>query len=136
MVMWAFLVLLIVISGVFFLRLILVMRNSISGLKTAITIKGLIMINIKVGDKWVITSDSLQFILNKKIVAKSGIKKGEVYLKALGYYPRMSQLVNGLIHFHLHDSDVKSISALADELERISSLCGDAFTAARGLSAG
>ena len=86
------------------------------------------MINIKVGDKWVITSDSLQFILNKKIVAKSGIKKGEVYLKALGYYPRMSQLVNGLIHFHLHDSDVKSISALADELERISSLCSDAFS--------
>ena len=123
-------------SLLFFLRLILVIRISISGLKTAITIKGLIMINIKVGDKWVITSDSLQFILNKKIVAKSGIKKGEGYLKALGYYPRMSQLVNGLIHFHLHDSDVKSISVLADELERISSLCGDAFTAARGLSAG
>jgi len=94
------------------------------------------MINIKVGDKWVITSDSLQFILNKKKVAQSGIKKGEVYLEAVGYYPRMSQLVNGLIHFQVRDSDVKSISALADELERISAMCGDAFTAAGGLSAG
>jgi len=87
------------------------------------------MINIPVGDKWVITSDSLQFILNKTKVAQSGNKKGEVYLEAVGYYPRMSQLVNGLIHFHIRDSDVKKISALAAELERISTMCGDAFTA-------
>lgn len=94
------------------------------------------MIHIPVGDKWVITSDSLQFILNKTKVAQSGTKKGQDYLEAVGYYPRMSQLVNGLIHFHIRDSDVQSISALADELERIGAICGDAFTVTGGLSAG
>lgn len=94
------------------------------------------MINIPVGDKWVITSDSLQFILNKTKVVQSGAKKGQEYLEAVGCYPRMSQLVNGLIHFHIRDSDVKSISALADELEHISAMCGDAFAVAGGQSAG
>ena len=94
------------------------------------------MINIPVGDKWVITSDSLQFILNKTKVAHSGAKKGQEYLEAVGYYPRISQLINGLIHFHVRDSDIKDISALSDELERIGAMCGDAFTAASGISAG
>lgn len=93
------------------------------------------MINIPVGDQWVITSDSLQFILNKTKVAQSGTKKGQEYLEAVGYYPRMSQLVNGLIHFHIRDSDVKNITDLANELERISAMCGDAFAATGGLSA-
>ncbi|WP_211186697.1 DUF5405 family protein [Rouxiella aceris] len=94
------------------------------------------MINIPVGDKWGITSDSLQFILNKTKVAQSGTKKGQEYLEAVGYYPRMSQLVNGLMHFHIRDSDVKSFVDLSDEVERISAVCGEAFSQVGELSAG
>ncbi|HHB9110667.1 TPA: DUF5405 family protein, partial [Klebsiella pneumoniae] len=49
-------------------------------------------IRIEVGDKWVITSDQYQFILNEKKVVKSGNKAGEEWLDTIGYYPKINQL--------------------------------------------
>ncbi|MGB3254303.1 DUF5405 family protein, partial [Buttiauxella gaviniae] len=43
-------------------------------------------IHFKVGDKWVITSDQYQFILNEKKVGKAGSRKGVEYLDVIGYY--------------------------------------------------
>jgi len=88
------------------------------------------MIRIAVGDSWVITSDSLQFILNKKKVVLSGEKKGQEYLEAIGYYSRIDQLVCGLIHFDIRASKVKAISGLASSIENVGKLCQEAFSAA------
>lgn len=41
-------------------------------------------IRIEVGDKWVITSDQYQFILNEKKVVKSGKNAGEEWLGTIG----------------------------------------------------
>ncbi|ASD60361.1 MULTISPECIES: DUF5405 family protein [unclassified Enterobacter cloacae complex] len=84
-------------------------------------------IRIEVGDKWVITSDQYQFILNEKKVAQSGKKAGEEWLDTIGYYPKVNQLISGLIHHHIQNSEIKSLTGMADEIERIGHLCISAF---------
>ena len=80
-------------------------------------------IRIEVGDKWVITSDQYQFILNEKKVVKSGNKAGEDWLDTIGYYPKINQLISGLIHHQIHGSDITAIDAMAEEIKRVGQLC-------------
>ncbi|HCR1148694.1 TPA: DUF5405 family protein [Klebsiella aerogenes] len=80
-------------------------------------------LRIEVGNKWVVTSDQYQFILNEKKVVKSGKKAGEEWLDTIGYYPKISQLISGLIHHHIHSSDIAAIDAMAAEIERVGQLC-------------
>ncbi len=84
-------------------------------------------IRIEIGDKWVITSDQYQFILNAKKVVKSGKKAGEEWLDTIGYYPKIEQLISGLIHHHIQQSTITSIEEMAAEIKRIGALCADAF---------
>lgn len=84
-------------------------------------------IHITIGDKWVITSDQYQFILNEKKVVKSGKKAGEEWLDTIGYYPKFNQLISGLIHHHIQQSAITSIDEMAAEIKRIGELCADAF---------
>lgn len=86
-------------------------------------------LRIEIGDKWVITSDQYQFILNEKKVAQSGKKAGEEWLDTIGYYPKINQLISGLIHHHIHNSAITSIEAMIAEIEHIGELCSDAFGA-------
>ncbi|WP_223509992.1 DUF5405 family protein [Rahnella sp. GSA61A] len=85
------------------------------------------MIRISVGDNWVVTSDCYQFILNKNKTVLSGDKKGQEYLEATAYYAKIDQLVKGLLHFHIRDSDVRTLAELADEIASIGDLCRVAF---------
>lgn len=80
-------------------------------------------IRIEVGDKWVITSDQYQFILNEKKVVKSGNKAGEEWLDTIGYYPKINQLISGLIHHQIHGSDITAIDAMAEEIKLVGQLC-------------
>ena len=80
-------------------------------------------IRIEVGDKWVITSDQYQFILNEKKIAQSGKKAGEEWLDTIGYYPKINQLISGLIHNQIHGSDITAIDAMAEEIKRVGQLC-------------
>lgn len=84
-------------------------------------------IRIEVGDKWVITSDQFQFILNEKKVIKSGKNAGEEWLDTIGYYPKINQLISGLIHHHIQHSEIKSLETMAAEIERLGLLCTSAF---------
>ncbi|EFI6528027.1 DUF5405 family protein [Escherichia coli] len=80
-------------------------------------------IRIEVGDKWVITSDQYQFILNEKKVAQSGKKAGEEWLDTIGYYPKINQLISGLIHHHIQTATINSLVEMAAEIERVGNLC-------------
>ncbi|HIB8991106.1 TPA: DUF5405 family protein [Citrobacter braakii] len=84
-------------------------------------------IRIEIGDKWVITSDQYQFILNEKKVAQSGKRAGEEWLDTIGYYPKINQLISGLIHHHIQQSSITTLNAMAAEIERIGKLCTAAF---------
>ncbi|EPV8597895.1 MULTISPECIES: DUF5405 family protein [Enterobacteriaceae] len=80
-------------------------------------------IRIEVSDKWVITSDQYQFILNEKKVVKSGKKAGEEWLDTIGYYPKINQLISGLIHHHIQTATINSLVEMAAEIERVGNLC-------------
>lgn len=85
------------------------------------------MVRINIGKEWVVTSDTFQFILNRKKTVKTGGKAGEEWLDAVGYYPTLTQLVSGLIHHEIRNSTCTSVAGLAAEIERIGKLCQAAF---------
>ncbi|EPN9542111.1 DUF5405 family protein [Cronobacter malonaticus] len=87
-------------------------------------------IRIAVGDKWVITSDQFQFILNEKKVVKSGKKAGEEWLDTIGYYPKINQLISGLIHHHIQQSSITALEEMAAEIERVGEMCASSIKAA------
>ena len=80
-------------------------------------------IRIEVSDKWVITSYQYQFILNEKKVVKSGKKAGEEWIDTIGYYPKINQLISGLIHHHIQTATINSLVEMAAEIERVGNLC-------------
>ncbi|HBX8314698.1 TPA: hypothetical protein MIH81_07415 [Klebsiella pneumoniae] len=88
-------------------------------------------IRIEVGDKWVITSDQYQFILNEKKVAQSGKKAGEEWLDTIGYYPKINQLISGLINHHIQTTTISSLSEMAAEIERVGAICSAEFKGAK-----
>ncbi|EPR7654499.1 DUF5405 family protein [Klebsiella pneumoniae] len=87
-------------------------------------------IRIEVGDKWVITSDQYQFILNEKKVAQSGKKAGEEWFDTIGYYPKINQLISGLIHHHIQQSSITALDQMAYKIERIGEMCASSIKAA------
>ncbi|RDL15933.1 DUF5405 family protein [Serratia fonticola] len=84
-------------------------------------------LRIAIDKNWVITSDAFQFILNRKKTVKTGKEVGKEWLDAIGYYPALPQLVSGLIHQVIRDSDATTLAELAAEVERIGGLCQAAF---------
>lgn len=87
-------------------------------------------IRIEIGDKWIITSDQYQFILNEKKVVKSGKKAGEEWLDTIGYYPKINQLISGLIHHRIQQSSITALDQMASEIERIGEICASSIKAA------
>lgn len=85
------------------------------------------MIRIPIGKEFVITSDSLQYILNQKKVAQKGSKAGEEWLDPIAYFPSLNQLVTELVNRHVRNSTVTSIAGLAAEIGSIGKLCHEAF---------
>ncbi|AIU74868.1 hypothetical protein AT03_11725 [Hafnia alvei FB1] len=90
------------------------------------------MIHISIGKEFVITSDSLQFILNQKKIAQKGSKAGEEWLDPIGYFPSLNQLVTELVNRHVRNSTVASIAGLGAEIGSIGKLCQEAFTVGGG----
>lgn len=86
------------------------------------------MIHISIGKEFVITSDSLQYILNQKKVAQKGSKAGEEWLDHIAYFPSLNQLVTELVNRHVRNSTVTSIAGLAAEIGSIGKLCQEAFS--------
>lgn len=87
-------------------------------------------LRIEIGDKWIINSDQYQFILSEKKVAKSGRKAGEEWLDTIGYYPKIEQLISGLIHHHIQQSAITSIEEMGAEIKRIGEMCASSIKAA------
>ncbi|WP_423731471.1 DUF5405 family protein [Hafnia paralvei] len=86
------------------------------------------MIRIPIGKEFVITSDSLQYILNQKKIAQKGSKAGEEWLDPIAYFPSLNQLVTELLNRHVRNSTVTSIAGIAAEIGSIGKLCQEAFS--------
>lgn len=87
---------------------------------------------IEIGKNLVITSDQHQFILSEKKTVKEGARIGAEILLPIGYYPKLSQLINGLIQKGVRGSAINSLNAMNNEIERIAKLCEQAFEVNHG----
>ena len=84
-------------------------------------------IRIEVGDRYVVTSDQFQFILCEKKIALTGKNAGKEWLNTVGYYPKLSQLVSGLLHHSILTGDATAFESLAVQVERVAEQCQAAF---------
>lgn len=88
--------------------------------------------NIKIGEKYVVTSDGMQFILNEVKVSQKGKSEGQGRLEPIAYYPTIAQLVEGLIKRNIGEAQINSFTSLAAEINRIGKLCQVAFSVTSG----
>ncbi|MEY4476129.1 MAG: hypothetical protein RL248_1896 [Pseudomonadota bacterium] len=86
---------------------------------------------IKIAEKHVVTSDSLQFILNEVKVSQKGKNEGQERLDPIAYYPTIAQLVEGLIKRNIAEAQINSFTSLAAEINRIGKSCQGAFSVCR-----
>lgn len=87
-------------------------------------------INIVIDNKYVITSDQFQFILQEKKVAKSGKHTGKEWLDTVGFYPTVSKLVSGLVFHSILTGEADSLAKIGEQVERIGQQCLNAFSTA------
>lgn len=61
-----------------------------------------------------IRHDGMQYILSVKRISNGEKSKGQEVEKTLGYYPRESQLLNGLIRHGLGGEAIKTIEQIKE----------------------
>ncbi|MCZ4216184.1 DUF5405 family protein [Escherichia coli] len=84
-------------------------------------------VSIENGERYGFTSASIQFILHEKNRAESGKNAGQEWLAVVGYYPKLSQLVSGLMHHDILTGSAKSFADLNAQVEQLSKRCSEAF---------
>lgn len=84
-------------------------------------------INIVIDNKFVITSDQFQFILQEKKTAARGKNAGKEWLDIVGYYPTIQQLVSGLVHHNILTGNATSFEVLSAQVEKLGQQCFEAF---------
>lgn len=82
---------------------------------------------IIIADKYLLTADQYQYIVKEKKVVKDGKNAGEEYLSLVGYFPKLSQAISGLINLDVQMSDVDSLKEMQEHIENISAKCEEAF---------
>jgi len=84
---------------------------------------------INIGEKYVVTSDKLQLILKeRKVKGKdAGDRAGETYLSTVGFYPKLSYLINALCELEVRLSDIQSLQAMQQHISRVALQCEQAF---------
>ncbi|MCS3423392.1 hypothetical protein M2403_001993 [Rahnella sp. BIGb0603] len=83
---------------------------------------------IEIDNKWVITSDKFQFILQEKGIAKSGKNEGEEVLKNASFHSKMDSLLRSLIMKEVRDSDVTSLREMDAKIDRVCMEISKTFT--------
>ena len=80
-----------------------------------------LMLNLAV-DPYKITSDSYNFILNRKIISK----RGKETLEVVGYYATLEGVLRRLVGEAVGDSDVETVQQLVDKLEAVQAQISEA----------
>ena len=77
---------------------------------------------IQINNKFRITSDANNFIIQEKKIAVTGKHIGELRWENLGYYSTIASLVYGLSNTILHRSKAKSVKSLIQDLSALEAL--------------
>jgi len=72
------------------------------------------MVNIPLDDKYTLTSDSLNYIIEETKVRQDGDRKGETYKTVYGYYSTLESALKGFKELKIRTSDAKSIKELLE----------------------
>lgn len=84
---------------------------------------------IEIGDKYLVTADQYNYILQEKKVAKEGKNIGSEYMQNVGYFTRISHLVKTLIQLEVRQSDINSLSEMDALIKAVGTQCEMAFKA-------
>lgn len=82
---------------------------------------------IDIGERYVLTADQYQYIIQEKKTVKEGKNAGSEYLSLVGYYPKLSQAISALIHLDVQLSDVHTLQAMEQHVNRVALQCEQAF---------
>ncbi len=74
---------------------------------------------VDITNGYVITSDALNYVLNKQTVVQKGSNQGQPCLEALGFHPTLGGLAKSLINKMVRGSTVESIEQLEQRMEEI-----------------
>lgn len=90
---------------------------------------------IDIGEKYVITGDARQYVLNERKVKgeKAGENAGEYYLQPVGFYQSIAGVVAALIGMSVRLSDVQSLQAMEQHINRVALQCEQAFKEAENV---
>lgn len=88
---------------------------------------------IDIGEKYVLTADQFQYIVQERKTVKEGKNAGSEYLSLVGYYPKLSQAITGLIHLDVQLSDVQSLQAMEQHINCVALQCEKAFKEAENV---
>lgn len=77
------------------------------------------MINIHLDDKYTLTSDSMNYIIEETKVIQSGDRKGETYKTVYGYYSTIEAALKGFKQLKIRTSDATSIKELLEICKEI-----------------
>ncbi len=83
---------------------------------------------ITISDKYLLTADQYQYIVQEKKTVKEGKNAGSEYLSLVGYYPKLSQAISGLINLDVKLSEIESLKEMQCHIEKIAAQCEAAFT--------
>lgn len=72
------------------------------------------MVNIILDDKYTLTSDTMNYILEETKVIQGGEKKGETYKTVFGYYSTIESALKRFKELKIRTSDAKSIKELLE----------------------
>jgi len=74
---------------------------------------------IKLTDNYQISTDSLNYILQKRVIVTKGENEGKERIENVGYYGKIERLLNALLEIKIKDLDVDSITSLQAEISRL-----------------
>jgi len=74
---------------------------------------------IKLTDNYQISTDSLNYILQKRVIVTKGENEGKERIENVGYYGKIENLLNALLEIKIKDLDIDSIASLRAEISQL-----------------
>lgn len=76
-------------------------------------------LNVELGDKYIVTSNSYTFVLVERKKIKSGVKAGQDQFNNCGYFQNFNSLAKFLINKEIRESELTSLQQIAERVDEL-----------------
>ena len=76
-------------------------------------------LNVELGDKYIVTSNSYTFVLVERKKIKSGVKAGQEQFANCGYFQNLNSLAKFLINKEIRESELTSLQQIAERVDEL-----------------